>query len=105
MKAIFRSLLFAVCISTVTFAQTASVAPATNAVQEIESATRQFFVALDRGDTAALEAILCEDFTSIAPPRNIPLTKAQQIGAIQLAKQSGHLRPVDRQCGASRARF
>ena len=48
MKAILRSLLFTVCISTVSFAQTASVAPATDAVQEIEGATRQFFAALDR---------------------------------------------------------
>src|SRR5262245_4000274 len=105
MKAILRSLLFSICISTVALAQTASVAPATDAVREIEGATRQFFAALDRGDTAALEAMLCEDFISIAPPRNLPLTKAQQIGAIQQAKQSGQLRPVERQWGASRVRF
>src|SRR5262245_56666450 len=105
MKAILRSLLFTVCISTVSFAQTASVAPATDAVQEIEGATRQFFAALDRGDTAALEAMLCEDFISIAPPRNLPLTKAQQIGATQQAKEAGRLRPVERQWGASRVRF
>src|SRR5215471_5790716 len=105
MKAIFRSLLFSVCISTLTFAQPPSAAPATDAVNEIEGATRQFFAALDRGDTAVLEAILCEDFISIAPPRNLPLTKAQQIGAIQQAKQDGQLRPVERQWGASRVRF
>jgi ketosteroid isomerase-like protein len=105
MKAIFRSLLFSVCISTVIFAQTGSVAPTTDAVLEIDGATRQFFAALDRGDTAVLEAMLCEDFISIAPPRNLPLTKAQQIGAIQQAKQAGQLRPVDRQWGASRVRF
>src|SRR5262249_120680 len=105
MKAIFRSLLFSVCIATVTFAQTASVAPATDAVKEIEGATRQCFSALERGDTAALEAMLCEDFISIAPPRNLLLTKAQQIGALQQAKQDGQLRPVDRQWDASRVRF
>src|SRR5262245_27594799 len=105
MKAILRSLLFTVCISTVSFAQTASVAPATDAVQEIERATRQFFAALDRGDTAALEAMLCEDFISIAPPRNLPLTKAQQIRGIQQASQSGQLRPVERQWGPIRVRF
>ena len=105
MKAIFRSLLFSVCISSLTFAQTASVAPATDATLEIEGATRKFFEAIDRGDTAALEAMLCEDFISIAPPRNLPLTKAQQIGAVQQAKQSGQLRPVERQWRNSRVRF
>jgi len=58
-----------------------------------------------RGDTAVLEAMLSEDFISIAPLRNLPLTKAQQIGAIQQAKQDGQLRPVERQWGASRVRF
>ncbi len=105
MKTIVRSLLFALCISTVAFAQTAPVAPATDAVREIEGATRQFFAALDRGDTAVLEGMLCEDFLSIAPPRNLALTKAQQIGAIQQAKQAGQLRPVERQWGNSRVRF
>lgn len=105
MKTIIRSLLMAVCISTVALAQTAPIAPATDAVREIDGATRQFFATLDSGDTAALEAMLCEDFLSFAPPRNVPLTKAQQIGAIQQAKQAGRLGAIERQWGATRVRF
>ena len=105
MKIIFRSLLFAVCLTTVILAQTSSGAPATEAAREIEGASRLYFATLDRGDTTALEAMLCEDFLSIAPPRYIPLTKAQQIGAVQQAKQSGRLRAIERQWGAIRVRF
>src|SRR5262245_34549047 len=105
MKSIIRSLLFAACLSAVAFAQTSPGAPATDAVREIEEASRQYFATLDRGDTAAIEAMLCEDFLSIGPPRYIPVTKAQQIGAIEQAKQSGRLRSVDRQWGAGRVRF
>lgn len=105
MKTIFRSLLFAACASVAIFAQTSPPAPATDAVREIEEASRLYFTTLDRGDTAAIQAMLCEDFLSIAPPRNIPVTKAQQIGALQQAKTSGRLRAIERQWGESRVRF
>jgi 2-polyprenyl-3-methyl-5-hydroxy-6-metoxy-1,4-benzoquinol methylase len=106
MKTILRSLSLAVCATTVVaLAQTSPIAPTTDAVREIELASQLYFAALDRGDIAALEAMLCDDFLSIAPPRNIPLTKAQQIGAVQQAKQSGQLRPIEREWNNSRVRF
>jgi 2-polyprenyl-3-methyl-5-hydroxy-6-metoxy-1,4-benzoquinol methylase len=105
MKTIFRILLFTVGVTTVALAQTSPVAPTTDAAREVEEASRLYFAALDRGDAAAVEAMLCEDFLSIAPPRNTPVTKAQQIGTIQQAKQSGRLRPIERQWGAGRVRF